>query len=254
MSAGAVVATGTHTPTPTPKRHGFSIESLIGRRDDSPVRRQSSLGVVGAPTRGTEVEDSHRPRSRGATSPTSTDDERTTTGRGPPSPPCPTSPVTSPRLEKSSASSSPETENRFGPWSSDDFKQVLGSGAFHHAAHSGGPGVPGLEGSNLYPPLRVCNRSLSAAMNSAALMPQHFAAAGLNPLFYSLQREMVHHPSPHHLLAAARYPGFMHHRYPREYCTKQPKTICSPFTNIHVLTRYKTRHHAAWCHTYTDPP
>lgn len=232
MSAGAVVA----TTTPAPKRHGFSIESLIGLRDDSPVRRPS-VGVVGGSANTRVLEDSHfhnhshRPRSRGSVfshpnfrssavdageiSPSSTDDERTHTRVS--SPPSPASPITSPRLEKSS--SSPETENRFAAY--EDFKHMLGAaGAFHHiAAHGGGGQLPGVDGSSLYPPLRVCNRSLSAAMNSAAaaaaLMPHQFAGLPVNPSFlYNLHRDLAaHHPS-HHPLLAARYPGFGHPRYP----------------------------------------
>lgn len=173
-----------------------------------------------------------RPRSRqGTVSPSSSaaDEDKAGGGRG--SSPASSSPAAdmgplSPRLEKTLPSSSPETENRLtGGWSSDDLKHLLGTaGAFqhqahhqHHHPHHHGVGV---DGSSLYQPLRVCNRSLSAAMSSAAaaLMPHQFAGLPVNPLLYNLHRELASapHPSVHPLLAA-RYPGFVHPRYPSEY-------------------------------------
>ncbi|KAK7110021.1 uncharacterized protein [Littorina saxatilis] len=155
---------------------------------------------------------SFRPRSRpGTISPSSTTDEERTAGRRTSSPASP--PVTSPRLDKTLSPASPEAENRLSGWSSEDFKHLLGTGAFHHQAHHHGVGV---DGSSLYPPLRVCNRSLSAAMSSAAaLLPHQFGGLPVNPLsFYNFHRELGHHPATHPLLAA-RYPGgFVHPRYP----------------------------------------
>lgn len=297
----AVVATS------TPKRHGFSIESLIGPRDDSP-RRQAHGGLLpraedfsitrdfvcgsvaardsavtrpeagnrdrlrdlvrdttnaadssrdsvkdtghcrdsyrdtaglrsGSP-RADTVRDGFRevhrdsgrergrPRSRqGTVSPSSTTDEdRTGGGRG--SPPASPVAVVSPRLEKTLAPSSPETENRLSGWSSDDLKHLLGTGAFQHQAHHHHHHGVGVDGSSLYQPLRVCNRSLSAAMSSAAaLMPHQFAGLPVNPLLYNLHRELAAapHPSVHPLLAA-RYPGFVHPRYPSEYARGTDRT------------------------------
>ncbi|PVD30614.1 hypothetical protein C0Q70_09887 [Pomacea canaliculata] len=263
MTAAAVVAAS------APKRHGFSIESLIGRRDDSPGRRQnssSSSGGVCRPFEERGLPDRERARDRdfsrgsvvskevpgdhgsrdgerrvadraregrssslsprlGTASPSSTDDERSARV---PSPAHSASPSGGLGLDKSL---SPETENRFGPWSREDFKHLLvGSGAFgpHHGHHAGhhhhhqhaGHALAAAaaggdhEGANLYQqPLRVCNRSLAAAMNTLMGPHQGLGALPVNPLLYSLQRDIAHHQSAHSLLAA-RYSGFMHPRYP----------------------------------------
>ncbi|XP_005109699.1 uncharacterized protein LOC101860203 [Aplysia californica] len=112
----------------------------------------------------------------------------------------------SPRLEKSA---SPETENRLSAWSGEEFKHLLGN--FH-----GGQ----LDSNGLYQPLRVCNRAL-ASMNGIGHagppgplgvgVPPQFAHLPINPLLYNLPRDLS--PQTHPLLAA-RYPGFMHPRYP----------------------------------------
>ncbi|XP_076472362.1 uncharacterized protein LOC143301833 [Babylonia areolata] len=278
--------------TSTPKRHGFSIESLIGRRDDSPrrqplallprpedfstprdlvckdsaldgsgprdrirdsIRVDSSRDSLRDGHRDHYVRDSHhhlpgvdsvrdmqqhatdglrdsfressrrdsprespiRSRSRqGTLSPSSpppaAHEDRV--GRRSSSPPSPS--LVSPRMDKTLPPSSPgEAENRVSGWSSEDFKHLLSTGAFHQ--QGGHPmAASAVEGSSLYQPLRVCNRSLSAAMNSAAaLLPHHFAGLPLNPLLYNLHRDLAPHPTAHPLLAA-RYPGFVHPRYP----------------------------------------
>lgn len=198
MSAALAMVANSPT-TVTPKRHGFSIESLIGRQDDSPKRQTSIL------SRAPE----ERPRSRqDALSPTSTDDERRARVLSPAS----SSPTTSPRLDKAS----PEIENRFPAWTSDDLKHLLGNGTFfHHHQHN--RALVDEESTNLYQSYRVCNRSLSAAMNTVAgLMPPQFAGLHMNPLLYNFHRDIAHHQAAHPLLAAARYPGFVHPRYPRK--------------------------------------
>ncbi|KAL8594087.1 hypothetical protein ACOMHN_000799 [Nucella lapillus] len=267
--------------TSTPKRHGFSIESLIGRRDDSPRRqplallprpedfsvprdlvcRDSALDAssrdrLGESLRVSEsnrdvlreshkdryvrdhhhhagvdsVRDAHtdghrdsfregrrdssrdspvpRSRSRPGTLSPSSPGQEDRVGRRSSSPPSPA--MVSPRMDKIMPSS-PETENRLSGWSSEDFKHLLTTGAFQQQGH---PMMGGMDGSSLYQPLRVCNRSLSAAMNSAAaLLPPHFAGLPINPLLYNLHRDLAPHPTAHPLLAA-RYPGFVHPRYP----------------------------------------
>lgn len=127
----------------------------------------------------------------------------------------------SPRMEKSV---SPEAENRFSAWTgSEEFKHLLAAGGF--------PGVGHLDANGLYQPLRVCNRAL-ASMNGLAAAPPHSAG----PLAVNMPQQLAHLsamtspffprdlPPQAHPLLAARYPAFMHHRYPSEYCV----CVCCP--------------------------
>uniref|UniRef100_A0A2C9JDY3 Homeobox domain-containing protein n=1 Tax=Biomphalaria glabrata TaxID=6526 RepID=A0A2C9JDY3_BIOGL len=111
----------------------------------------------------------------------------------------------SPRAEKSQT---PESENRLSAWSGEEFKHILNN---FHAGQ--------LDTSGLYQPLRVCNRTIASmgALHGSGGppgplsvgVPSHFTH--FNPLLYNLPRELTHQPHP---LLAARYPGFMHSRYP----------------------------------------
>ncbi|XP_050398479.1 homeobox protein ceh-2 [Patella vulgata] len=119
------------------KPHGFSIDALIGRKDD---------------------------RDRAKT-------------------------PESPRTDKTG---SPEMENRCNRYTGDELKHLFTN-------------LSGHSESSLFQPLRVCNRVLPNVNPSP--FQSHIP---INPLLYGLGREMPH---PHQQWLA-RYPGFMHPRYP----------------------------------------
>ncbi|XP_046556463.1 homeobox protein EMX2-like [Haliotis rubra] len=98
-----MTATALETPLPTRKSHGFSIESLIGRRDDDKsVSSPPSPGVRRSVSPG--VRRSLSPRGRSPVSPTE-------------------------RTEKMTIS--PEMENRCSSWSGSDLKHLFNSFTNH---------------------------------------------------------------------------------------------------------------------------
>ena len=72
-----------------------------------------------------------------------------------------------------------------------------------------------LNTTSIYPPLRVCNRTLTAAMST--LLPQQFGGMFANPMLYKMQRDITNHLPISQPVLSARFSGLMHQRFPCKY-------------------------------------